>query len=332
MHIPVLMREAVEWLVIRPEGVYVDATVGAGGHSRAILENLTTGRLVALDKDPWAIEIAQENLQTYLQKLTLVQRDFGDILPLLRELQLNAVDGILADLGLSQMQIDRPERGFSLNAAGPLDMRINPSQRLTAADIVNHFDEHQLADLIYQYGEERRSHRIARAIVRARPIRNTVQLADVIEACLGGRRGSSRRKPGLGGPRGVAFRTIRKRIHPATRTFQALRIVVNQELDSLARLLKDAPACLAPQGRLVIISFHSLEDRLVKQHFQRWDRNGLMRNLTPHVIRPGVSEIQANPRSRSARLRAAERLAQRPQKENKENPEAEIALRQSQSS
>jgi len=330
MHIPVLLREAVEWLAIRPEGVYVDATVGAGGHSRAILENLTTGRLIALDRDPWAIEIAQENLLSHLHKLTLVQRDFGEMLPLLRELQLNAVDGVLADLGLSQLQIDSPERGFSLKAAGPLDMRMDPSQRLTAADIVNHFDERRLADLIYQYGEERRSLRIARAIVRARPIRNTVQLADVIEACLGGRRGSSSRKSGFVGPRGVAFRTIRKRIHPATQTFQALRIAVNGELDSLAQFLKDAPCCLAPEGRLVIISFHSLEDRLVKQHFQRWDREGLMRNLTPHVVRPGASEIRANPRSRSARLRAAERLAKRSQKEKQENPAAETALRRPQ--
>jgi 16S rRNA (cytosine1402-N4)-methyltransferase len=309
MHIPVLLGKAVEWLAIRPEGVYVDATVGAGGHSRAILEHLTTGRLVAMDKDPRAIEIAQENLSRYSHKLTLVQEDFSGLLPLLRRLHCSEVDGILADLGLSQMQIDAPERGFSLKAEGPLDMRMDPKQRLTAADIVNHFDQRQLADLIYQYGEERRSQKIARAIVRARPFRNTVQLANVIDACLGGRRGGSGSKTRLGGPQRVASRAIKKRIHPATQTFMALRIAVNQELQSLVKLLEDAPACLAPGGRLVIISFHSLEDRFVKQHFQRWHREGLMRNLTPHVVKPGAEEVEANPRSRSARLRAAERLA-----------------------
>ena len=307
MHIPVLLQEAVELLAIRPEGVYVDATAGAGGHSRAILENLTTGRLIALDKDPRAIELAQENLSPYSHKLTLVQEDFSELGPLLRRLQLSGVDGILADLGLSQMQIDVPERGFSLKAAGPLDMRMDPRQRLTAADIVNHFDRPQLADLIYQYGEERRSQKIARAIVRARPIRNTVQLADVIEACLGGRRGVPRSQTRLGEPQRVASRTIKKRIHPATQTFMALRIAVNRELESLVKFLKDAPFCLTPGGRLVIISFHSLEDRFVKQHFQRWHREGLMRNLTAHVVKPSAEEVQRNPRSRSARLRAAER-------------------------
>ena len=219
MHIPVLLGEVLEWLAVRPEGVYADATVGAGGHARAILEKLTTGRLIALDKDPMAIEIARENLLPYQDKLTLVQQDFQELLPLLRGLGLAGVDGIVADLGFSQLQIDSPERGFSLKAAGPLDMRMDPGQRLTAAEIVNRYSERELATLIYQYGEERRSQRIARAIVRARPIRNTKQLADLVEACLGGRR--------------AAFRAIGRRIHPATRTFQALRIAVNQELDFL---------------------------------------------------------------------------------------------------
>jgi len=327
MHISVLLREAVEWLAIRPEGIYVDATVGAGGHSRAILDRLTTGRLIALDRDPRAIEIGQQNLSGYGDKVTFVQENFSELLPLLRRLQLSAVDGILADLGLSQMQIDAPERGFSLKAEGPLDMRMDPRQRLTAADIVNHFDQRQLADLIYQYGEERRSQKIARAIVRARPIRNTVQLADVIEACQGGRRDVPRSKTRLGGSRGIASRTIKKRIHPATKTFMALRIAVNRELDSLVKFLNNAPVCLAPGGRLVIISFHSLEDRFVKQHFQQWHREGLMRNLTPHVVKPSAEEVQTNPRSRSARLRAAERLAK---SQLLEVPEAD-AFRHSQS-
>lgn len=293
MHIPVLLGEVLEWLAVQPRGVYVDATVGGGGHARAILEKLTTGRLIALDKDPMAIAIARENLLPYQDKLTLVQQDFTELLALLRRLGLAGADGILADLGLSQMQIDSAERGFSLKAAGPLDMRMNPAQQLTAAEIVNRSSERELATLIYQFGEERRSRRIARAIVRARPIRNTVQLADLVEACLGGRRAASR--------------ATGHRIHPATRTFQALRMAVNRELDCLAQFLDSAPECLISGGRLVLISFHSLEDRIVKQHFQRWHREGQMRNLTRHVIRPSAAEVRANPRSRSARLRAAER-------------------------
>jgi len=294
MHIPVLTQEVVEWLAIRPNGTYVDATAGAGGHSRAILERLTTGRVVAFDQDPWAIEIAREQLRAYEQQFTLVQGNFADLPNLLRQQELTVVDGILADLGLSQMQIDAPERGFSLRAEGPIDMRMDPRNPLTAEEIVNRWSERDLAQLIYQLGEERRSQRIARAIVRARPVRNTVQLANLIEACLGGRRRA-------------AFRTTKPHIHPATRVFQALRIAVNQELESLEQFLRHAPGCLAPGGRLVVISFHSLEDRLVKQSFQSWDREGRMRNLTRHVVRPGLEEVRANPRSRSARLRAAER-------------------------
>ena len=294
MHIPVLLEEVLEWLAIRPQGVYADATAGAGGHARAILEKLTTGRLIALDKDPMAIEIARENLLPYQDKLMLVQKEFAELFPLLGQLGLAGVDGIVADLGLSQMQIDSPERGFSLRSAGPLDMRMDPGQRLTAAEIVNRYGERELARLITEYGEERRSQRIARAIVRARPIRNTEQLANLVEACLGGRP--------------AAFRAIGRRIHPATRTFQALRIAVNQELHCLERFLSTAPDCLVPGGRLVLISFHSLEDRIVKQHFQRWHREGRMRNLTRHVVRPSLAEVRANRRSRSARLRAAERL------------------------
>lgn len=297
MHIPVLTREVMEWLAVRPEGVYVDATTGAGGHTRGILERLTTGRVVALDRDPWAIEIAREQLRAYQKQLTFVQGNFADLGLHLRELELTVVDGIVADLGLSQMQIDAPERGFSLKAAGPLDMRMDPRERLTADEIVNRWSERELAQLIYQLAEERRSQRIARAIVRARPVRNTVQLANLIEACLGGRRRA-------------AFRTTGKRIHPATRTFQALRMAVNHELESLEQFLRNLPSCLAPGGRLVIISFHSLEDRLVKQSYQRWNREGRLRNLTRHVVRPSLEEVRANPRSRSARLRAAERTAE----------------------
>ena len=297
MHIPVLTREVVEWLAVRPEGIYVDATTGAGGHARAILERLTTGRLIALDRDPWAIEIAREQLRMYQNQLMVVQGNFADLPMFLRQLELTVVDGIVADLGFSQMQIDAPERGFSLKTAGPLDMRMDPREQLTADEIVNRWSERELARLIYQLGEERRSQRIARAIVRARPVRNTVQLANLIEACLGGRRRAASRATGT-------------RIHPATRSFQALRMAVNRELGSLEQFLRNAPGCLAPGGRLVVISFHSLEDRLVKQSFQSWNREGRMRNLTRHVVRPGPEEVRANPRSRSARLRAAERTAE----------------------
>ena len=308
MHIPVLQREAMEWLAIRPQGVYVDATLGAGGHARAILERLTTGRLLGIDRDPMAVKLAQENLRAYQDRVLLTQENFARLFVLLRQLGWGEVDGILADLGLSQMQIDAPERGFSLKAEGPLDMRMDPSERLTADEIVNHASEHELARLIYQLGEERRSRRIARAIVRARPIRNTVQLADRVAACLGGRRGESRSASRrAGSSRWAASRTIGKRIHPATRTFQALRMAVNRELECLEEFLDNAPQCLVPGGRLVIISFHSLEDRMVKQYFQQWNREGRMRNLTRHVLRPSLNETSANPRSRSARLRAAER-------------------------
>jgi len=310
MHIPVLVAEAVEWLAVRPEGVYLDATVGAGGHARAILERLTTGRLIAMDKDPMALEIARENLGGHADRLTLAHQDFSELHSLLGRLGLTGVDGILADLGLSQLQIDAPERGFSFQAEGPLDMRMNPHQRLTAGEIVNQCGERELANLIYQYGEERRSQRIARAIVRARPIQNTRTLAELIAACLGGRRKASRpayRRKREGS--GAAARTMKTKIHPATRTFQALRIAVNHELDHLDLFLRHVPGCLLPGGRIVIISFHSLEDRIVKHEFRRWHQEGTMRTLTRHVVRPGLEEVRRNRRARSARLRAAERLA-----------------------
>ena len=305
MHIPVLLAETVEWLAVRPEGTYVDATVGAGGHARAILERLTKGRLIGLDKDPAAVETARLALSAYTERLTLVQQDFSELRSLLNRLGLSGVDGIVADLGFSQMQLDAPERGFSLQAEGPLDMRMNPHQQLTAAEIVNRTGERELANLIYQFGEERRSQRIARAIVRARPIRNTKQLAELIAACLGGRRETSRLRRG---DSGAAARTSFLRMHPATRTFQALRIAVNQELDHLTQFLNQVPDCLLPGGRIVIISFHSLEDRPVKQQFRRWHQEGRLRTLTRRVVRPSVEEVRRNRRSRSARLRAAERL------------------------
>ena len=283
-HIPVLLDEAIRWLRINPAGTYVDCTLGSGGYAAAIAEQLTTGHLVAIDRDPDAIRLAQERLSRFGDRMSCVRGSFGGVG---RFLEGRLVDGIVADLGLSGEQLADRERGFSFQTDGPLDMRFDPEQTLTAARIVNSHGEKPLADLIYQLGEERRSRRISRAIVRARPLRGTRQLAEVIER--------------------AAPRTGRDRIHPATRTFQALRIAVNDELGELEKLLEAAPPLLAPGGRFVVVSFHSLEDRAVKQAFRRWAQRKVLAILTKHVIRPGEEEIRNNPASRSAKLRAAER-------------------------
>jgi 16S rRNA (cytosine1402-N4)-methyltransferase len=314
MHIPVMTAELLEWLAVRPEGLYLDTTVGGGGHSKAILKRLTTGYLIGMDRDPSALELARENLSSFPGRFTLVRQDFGGlrsgIARGLEQLFLSrrpeVVDGIVADIGLSQMMLDDPQRGFSLKSSGPLDMRMDPSQELTADEVVNRWDERELARVIYEYGEERRSQRIARAIVRARPITTTVRLAEIVAACLGGRRAAElsagRRKYSA---HWDAARTTGTFIHPATRVFQALRIAVNQELEQLTKFLNQVPDCLSPGGRLAIISFHSLEDRIIKQQMQQWDRSGVMDNLTRKVIKPSEAEIQANRRARSAKLRVA---------------------------
>ncbi len=287
-HVPVLLREAMEYLAIRPTGTYVDCTAGAGGHSAEIARRLTTGRLLALDRDPQALEVARQRLAEFGEKVKLVHAHFEHLAETMRQHGAAPADGVLADLGVSQMQLDDPRRGFSFAAEGPLDMRMDPAQPLTAAEVVNRTGERELADLIYQFGEERRSRKIARAIVRARPLRSTKQLAEVIVAASG---------PSRHG-----------RIHPATRTFLALRIVVNNELEQLRALLASlpAPGLLAPNARMVIISFHSLEDRIVKQVFRNWQNQGFARILTRHVVVPSDEEVRRNPRARSARLRAAE--------------------------
>ena len=291
-HVPVLLGEALEYLAVRPEGLYVDSTVGGGGHSAAIARRLTTGRLLALDRDPAALEIAARRLAEFGERVGWRQGAFSRLEEVLKETRMGLVDGILADLGLSQMQLDDPGRGFSFAAEGPLDMRMDPTQALTAAEVVNRLDERRLAEVLYQFAEERRSRRIARAIVRARPLRSTQQLAEIVAAASR----ASRKHP----PRG--------RIHPATRTFQALRIYVNQELGELESLLEQAPRLTRPGARIVVISFHSLEDRLVKQTFRRWQAAGTGRILTRRVVRPSEAETAANPRARSARLRCAERI------------------------
>ncbi len=286
-HIPVLLNEVVEWLRIQPAGMYLDCTLGAGGYARAIAERLTTGRLIAIDRDPYAMAAAQERLADLAGRVLYFQARFSELQRIWEQAGAMPLDGIAADLGVSREQLDRDERGFSFLTDGPLDMRMDPQQPLTVERIVNHYGEKPLSDLIYQFGEERRSRRIARAIVRARPLSGTRQLAEVIER--------------------AAPRTGRERIHPATRTFQALRIAVNDELGELEKLLETAPPLLAPGGRFVVVSFHSLEDRMVKLAFRSWSQRGVLAILTKHVIRPGEQELQTNPASRSAKLRAAER-------------------------
>jgi 16S rRNA (cytosine1402-N4)-methyltransferase len=287
-HTPVLAEEALRWLDVEPGGTYVDATVGLGGHAVEIAARLTSGRLIGLDRDAGALEIARQRLEPYQERVVLVQADFSRIDEVVREMNLPLLNGILADLGVSSLQLDTAERGFSFRFLGPLDMRMDSRTAATAADIVNETAEGELADLLYRLGEERDSRRIARAIVRARPIRSTEHLATVVA--------------------GARTSRGRQKLHPATKTFLALRIAVNRELEELGQFLDRAPATLAPGGRWVVLSYHSLEDRMVKQEFRRWSGQGVVEVLTRKVVRPTEQEIAANPRARSAKLRAAERL------------------------
>jgi 16S rRNA (cytosine1402-N4)-methyltransferase len=289
LHTPVLAAEVVEWLRIRPEGTYVDATAGTAGHAIEIAKRLTTGRLVAIDRDPKALEIARERLKPYEEKVVLVHAEFSRIGEVAGDLKLPLLDGVIADLGISSLELDSPERGFSFRWAAPLDMRMNPDTPLTADEIVNQWSEKELADLLYQKAEERDSRRIARAIVRARPIRDTEHLATIVA--------------------GVRKARGRQRLQPATKTFLALRIAVNRESEELGQFLSRTPATLNSGGRWIVLSYHSLEDRLVKHAFQDLAREGSFQVLTKKVIQPGDEEIRNNPRSRSAKMRVAEKLA-----------------------
>jgi 16S rRNA (cytosine1402-N4)-methyltransferase len=283
-----MLEEVLEWLGIKPEGTYVDATLGAGGHSEAIAARLTSGRLISLDRDAQALELARERLKTFGEKVTAVQSAFSRIAEVVQELGIPKVDGVLADLGVSSMQLDQAARGFSFREAGPLDMRMSADEELTAEDIVNRWPEREMADLLYREADEHDSRRIARAIVRARPIRDTAHLATVV---AGARK--------LWG---------RQRLHPATKTFLALRIAVNREMEELGQFLSRTPAALNSGGRLVVLSYHSREDRIVKHAFQEEGRQGTLQVLTRHVIQPTEEEKATNPRSRSAKLRCAERV------------------------
>ncbi len=295
VHVPVLLQEAINFLAVQRGGTYIDATVGLAGHSCAIAKLLgAPGRLIGVDKDPAALERARANLQPPpgregdWPQIELVHASFAELLAELGErFEAGSVNGILADIGMSSLQLNDPARGFSFQAEGPLDMRMNTQSGQTAEQVVNTIDEKDLADVIYEFGEERRSRRIARAIVRARPIRNTAHLAEVVS---------------------VAARSMKSHgIHPATRTFQAIRIFVNRELDDLRELLQAAPRLLKPGGRVVVISFHSLEDRIVKDAFREGAQAGTYTVLTKKPVTASEEEIGRNPRSRSAKMRAAEK-------------------------
>lgn len=285
-HYPVLLQESLDYLAIRPDGIYVDVTAGLGGHSGAIAELLPSGLLIACDRDSESLAMARANTTRWHDRMRFFHGAFSKLSEALSENGIHQVDGVIADLGVSRYQLSRGERGFSLMEDGPLDMRMDRSGGLTAADLVNGLSETELADLIYQLGEERRSRRISRAIVRARPIFTTSRLAQVVEQAV----------PRTG------------RIHPATQTFMALRLKVNEEFEELDGLLGSVPERLNVGGRFVVLTFMSTEDRKVKRAFQALAAAGQAKILTKHVVRPGEKEISENAPSRSAKLRALERV------------------------
>jgi 16S rRNA (cytosine1402-N4)-methyltransferase len=303
LHTPVMVEEVLHYLDVLPGGRYVDCTVGTGGHAETVLEMASPGGLLlGLDVDAQALALAGKRLERFWPDVRLVEANYRDLAAVCREYSFIPVHGVLFDLGLSSLQLAQAERGFSFQREGPLDMRFDQEQELTAFDIVNHCSEVELARIIWQYGEERQSRRIARAIVRARPIHTTRELAEVVSRAV--------RAPG-------------HRLHPATRTFQALRIAVNRELENLEMALAQAVQVLGRGGRLVVISYHSLEDRIVKQFLQRESQDCIcppdlpkclcghratLRPLTRSPVRPSEGEVRRNPRSRSALLRAAEKL------------------------
>ncbi len=306
-HYSVLLKESIEALAIRPAGVYVDGTLGMGGHSEAIARRLTTGRLIAIDRDQRAIDRASARLAPYAGHITFVHGNFGDLGAILDGLGVPLADGMLFDLGVSSPQLDEAERGFSYMADAPLDMRMDESQSLTAADVVNTWPEEQLRRILFAYGEERHAPRIARAIVRARqeaPIRSTLELVGIIRAAM-------------------PAAALREKQHPAKRSFQAIRIAVNGELEAVEAMLDAAVEHLRPGGRLAVISFHSLEDRLVKTAIHSREDGctcpreapvcvcgfrQTLRSVSRRPILPSGEELEETPRSRSAKLRVAERV------------------------
>jgi 16S rRNA (cytosine1402-N4)-methyltransferase len=302
IHTPVLVDECIQALDIRPGGRYIDCTVGTGGHAAAFMDRLSPdGRLLGIDTDPSAARIAEERLKSHGRKAAIVTGNFSNLRSICAEHDFQAVDGILFDLGMSSLQVDDPTRGFSFRFDAPIDMRFDQSQQTTASNIVNTISESELAGILERYGEERRSRLIARRVVANRPVKGTRHLAAIVEQALG----------------------TRGRIHPATRTFQALRIAVNQEMSNLAEALQQTSDLLVPGGRLAVISYHSLEDRMVKSFLRQESRGCLcpayvpvcvcghtpsMRLVNRKAVTASSAEIKANPRSRSAKLRAAERV------------------------
>ena len=303
MHRPVLYQEIIHSLSPQRGGHYVDATLGAGGHTWGILEaSAPDGLLLGMDVDPQALELARNKLSVFGSRAILVRASYTSLAEQLAALKWPSVDGIVLDLGVSSMQLDTPQRGFSFQVDAPLDMRFDPDNPVQAADLVNMLPEGDIADLLFRYGEEHQSRRVARAIVQARPLETTGQLARVVAGVTG---------------------SGKKGMHPATRTFQALRIAVNRELEALEEFLPQALISLASAGRVAVISFHSLEDRIVKQYFKKESQDcicppkqpmctcghkAVVRILTRRPIRPGATEVNANPRARSARLRVAEKI------------------------
>jgi 16S rRNA (cytosine1402-N4)-methyltransferase len=277
-HYSVLLAESIEYLNVRPDGLYLDCTAGLGGHTAAIAERLTQGgKVIACDRDGQSLNMARQNAAAWADRIIYQQSNFS-------QLDFTGLDGLIADLGVSRYQLTNPERGFSFQAEGPLDMRMDQTHGMTAADLLNHSAEKAIADWLHQLGEERRARKIAGAIVRARPIRSTLHLAGVVE------RAAPRTGP----------------LHPATRTFMALRMVVNREQEELDTLLRNAPGMMKPGGRIVVISFMSLEDRKVKESFREWARDGRVTILTKKPVTPSEREVRENPPSRSAKLRAVE--------------------------
>lgn len=307
VHKSVLLDECIRYLNIKPDGVYVDGTLGLGGHSEAILSHLETGRLIGIDRDENAIEYATKRLAPFGERATLVRGNFADIGDILARLGIEKVDGMMFDLGVSSPQLDDAQRGFSYMKDAPLDMRMDESAPLTAYDVVNGWSEEELKDILWRYGEERYSGRIASAIVSRRsihPIETTAQLTDIIRSAM-------------------PAAALREKQHPAKRSFQAIRIAVNDELGSLEHMLQQAERALKPGGRLLVISFHSLEDRMVKEAIRAREDGctcpkefpvcvcgfvKTMRSVTRKPVMPTQQEIDENPRARSARLRIAERI------------------------
>lgn len=306
-HVSVLLQEAVDALNIRPDGIYLDGTLGGAGHSREIVRRLTTGRLICVDRDPMALEAAKDRLSPWYERITLIHGNFSDLDGILDRLQIPAVDGMLFDLGVSSPQLDEAGRGFSYMADAPLDMRMDPGDRVTAREIVNDRPQDELRRILYAYGEERYAPQIAAAIVRRRaekPIETTLELVDVIRS-------------------GMPAKALREKQHPAKRSFQAIRIAVNDELSAVDRMMQAAPGRLRRGGRLAVITFHSLEDRIVKAAMAQaakgctcppefpvcvCGKKPQIRLVTHKPILAAEEELEQNPRARSAKLRVAEKL------------------------